>query len=271
MKSIVLPEIVAIGTYNAQVVFKNKSVSPNRKTAMFELELPLEAGGITYMDDTSNPISPHTVICAKPGQLRHTRLPFKCYYVHMMVSEGPLFETLSSFPNYIELKNAGEIGEIFISLCEYYKEGTAKEELMIQSLLLKLIFLLEQRVIALTKKHPPRPSNQRAVERTLRYIGENLSGDLTLATLAARANFSPIYFHKLFRASTGKNLREYVEEQRMKRAADLLTSTDKTLAQIAYECGFSSQSHFSFAFKRKMKRTPREYAKEIQLKYEKMS
>ena len=270
MKSIVLPEIVAIGTYNAQVVFKNKALSPKRKTTMFELELPIEAGGITYIDDTSHPVSPHTVICAKPGQLRHTRLPFKCYYVHMMVGEGRLFETLSSLPDYIELKQAREIEEIFVSLCEYYGNGTAKEDVMIQSLLLKLIFLLDQRALSLKEKHHPKRNNQRVIEQTLRYIEEGLSGDLSLATLAARVNFSPIYFHKLFRASTGKNLREYVEEQRMKRAADLLTSTDKTLTQIAYECGFSSQSHFSFAFKRKMKRTPREYAKEIQLKYEKM-
>lgn len=271
MESIILPEIVAIGAYNAQVVLKNKLISPSRKTTMFELELPLEAGGISYMDDTSHPIRENTVICAKPGQRRHTKLPFKCYYVHMIVNQGQIFDTLSSFPNYIELNDANEIKETFVSLCEYYNSGTSKEDIMIQSLLLKLIFMLDQRVTARHKSHRPSPGNQRAVERVIRYIEENLSGDLTLATLAAEAGFSPVYFHKLFRASTGKNLREFIEEHRIKKAVDLLTSTDKTLAQIAYDCGFSSQSHFSFAFKRKMKRTPREYAKDIQLKYEKMS
>ena len=38
-------------------------------------------------------------------------------------------------------------------------------------------------------------------------------------------------------------------------------------AQIAYECGFSSQSYFSYAFKRSMRYPPREYAKKIVAHY----
>jgi AraC-like DNA-binding protein len=63
-------------------------------------------------------------------------------------------------------------------------------------------------------------------------------------------------------------LREFVEEQRLQKAINLLISTDMTLSEIAYECGFSSQSYFSSVFKQKMKITPREYAKKIQQKYE---
>ena len=62
-------------------------------------------------------------------------------------------------------------------------------------------------------------------------------------------------------------IHEYVEEQRIKKAANMLITTDYTLAEIAYECGFSSQSYFSYAFKRKMNKTPREYAKEVFERY----
>ena len=271
MKQIVLPEIVTIGIYNLQSAMKNKLVSPNRKTTLFELELPLEDGGISYIDDSSHPVRENTVICAKPGQLRHTRSPFKCYYIHMIVSQGPLLEALSSFPNFVELTDAREIRKIFSSLCEYYHGGTAKNELMVQSLLLKLIFLLEQKVALLKTNHRPKPSNQTVIEQTLRYINEHLTEELSLSSLSEQVHFSPIYFHKLFKRSVGKNLREYVEEQRIKKAIDLLISTDKTLTQIAYECGFSSQSHFSCVFKKKMQLPPREYAREYHLKYEKKS
>ena len=87
--------------------------------------------------------------------------------------------------------------------------------------------------------------------------------------MAEYASFSPIHFHNCFRRATGKNLREYVEEERIRRALGLLVGTDLTLAQIAYECGFSSQSYFSAAFKRKMKLPPREYVRETKKKYEK--
>ena len=47
-----------------------------------------------------------------------------------------------------------------------------------------------------------------------------------------------------------------------------MMSTGMTLTQIAYECGFSSQAYFSYAFKRKMKSPPREYVNSILKKYE---
>ena len=64
-------------------------------------------------------------------------------------------------------------------------------------------------------------------------------------------------------------LREYVEDRRIRKAVNLLVETDLTLSEIAYECGFSSQSYFSYAFKKKMNLTPREYAKEIYNRYDK--
>ena len=99
------------------------------------------------------------------------------------------------------------------------------------------------------------------------YIKENLTEDLSLKKLSQFAGFSPIHFHNCFKASTGITLHEYVEEQRIKKAANMLITTDYTLAEIAYECGFSSHSYFSYAFKRKMNKTPREYAKEVFERY----
>ena len=77
--------------------------------------------------------------------------------------------------------------------------------------------------------------------------------------ISARFNLSPIHFHNIFKVAVGSTLRDYLEEQRIKKAINLLTSTDYTLTKIAFECGFSSQSYFSYVFKRKMKVTPREY------------
>jgi len=47
-----------------------------------------------------------------------------------------------------------------------------------------------------------------------------------------------------------------------------LTTTDYSLTKISFECGFSSQSYFSCVFKRRMKKTPREYEKDIRSRYE---
>ena len=267
MNKIVLPQIVAIGIYNAQIAIKNRTVSKNRKTTMFELELPIGSGGMSYINDESHPINENTVICAKPGQIRHTRLPFKCYYIHMIAREGELLNALSTLPNYIDLSDTEPIKEIFISLCEHCNTGTATDDILLQSLILRLIYILSKSSVSVIRA-TPKSNNHKAIERTLEYINNNLSADLTLEGLASAANFSAIYFHKLFKSSTGKTLHEYVEDQRIKKSINLLISTDMTLGQIAYECGFSSQSYFSYAFKKKSGLTPRQYAKQLQLKYE---
>ena len=59
------------------------------------------------------------------------------------------------------------------------------------------------------------------------------------------------------------------EISHLHKAVELLISTEMTLTEIAYECGFSSQSYFSYVFKKRMKLAPRAYAKKIALKYEK--
>ena len=105
------------------------------------------------------------------------------------------------------------------------------------------------------------------IEDTLEYIRENLTSEMDLGFLANRASFSKIYFHKLFKASTGRTIHQYIEEQRIKKAINLMISTDMTLSQVAYECGFSSQSYFCYAFKRNTGLTPRAYTKEVAKQY----
>jgi AraC-like DNA-binding protein len=266
MKEIILPQIVTIGIFNSQITRKNQTVSKKRKTTMFELELPIIDGGTAFVDDEVNPITENTVICIKPGQSRHTRFPLKCYYAHVVVTKGSIFDTLSSLPNFIPVVNKEEIKNIFSSLYEHYISGTESDDILIQSLVLKLVYLLNKN--AQRNAKTIKNSNRlQVIEDTIKYVNEHLCEDLSLEKLASKAGFNAIYFHKLFKAATRKRLHAFVEEQRVKKSINLLISTDMTLTQIAYECGFSSQSYFSYAFKRRMKQTPRQYAKTISVKY----
>ena len=267
MKTAVLPEIVATGIYNSQHVAKNRSISPNRKTAMFEIELPIEDGGISYIGNTPHAITQNLVICAKPGQMRHTQFPFKCYYIHMIVSDEQLCNMLMSLPDFIEISFTERIRNVFEKLCEIYDVDTYENNLLIYSLIFELAFLLNKYSYN-SKSMGQLTNNRKIIDQTIEYINDNITTDLSLEKIAAEMNFTPTYFHKLFKSSTGKNLREYIEEQRIKKSINLMISTDMTLTQIAYECGFSSQSYFSYAFKRKMKLSPREYVKLTLKKYD---
>ena len=234
---------------------------------MFEIELPVCDGGISHIEFNAKRIVSNMLICAKPGQIRHTVFPFKCYYVHMIIHDDTLQEILINAPVFLETDMTERYHVIFERLIKCYHTFAESEALMLQSLVLELIYRISREPCGSVPKRNG-ANHAQTIERALRYIKEHLTEELTLETVSKAVSVSPVYFHNLFKKAVGRTLRVYVEEQRIKKAANLLLSSNDTLTQIAFECGFSSQSYFSCVFKRKMKMTPREYVKEIYEKYE---
>ncbi|MBE7038725.1 MAG: helix-turn-helix transcriptional regulator [Ruminococcaceae bacterium] len=265
---IILPEIVSLGIYNSQFAKRNKPVTKNRKTTMFEIEIPIEKGGVSFINSDQMAIAPNMIICAKPGQMRHTRFPFKCYYIHMIINKGFLYDSLMDVPNYIKTEKYDKYLSIFERMCKYYETSLDNDEIFLHSLILELIYTLVSESEKIIFRENIKSNNYRTLEKAMNYIKNNITSNLSLENVSSHAGFSPIHFHNMFKASTGQTLREYVEDIRIKKAVNMLVTTDYTLTKIAYECGFSSQSYFSYAFKRKMKTAPREYAKNIFKKYD---
>ncbi|MBR5295609.1 MAG: helix-turn-helix transcriptional regulator [Clostridia bacterium] len=260
-----LPKIIACGIYDAKIPLKGKSVSKKRKTSMFEIELVCGEGGISYMDAEAYPTSPRRIICAKPGQTRFTKPPFRCYYVHALLNEGELYDILMNLPNSFETLHPENYEKLFQRLVRHYDLLSEKEELLLQSIFLELIYTLKKDAY---QKEDRASFSSAAIKKALEYIGENPTEDLSLEALAQKVNLSPIHFHNLFRSAVGKTLRDYVEEQRIKKAIDQMLIGEDSLTKIAMDCGFSSQSYFSFVFRRRMGMTPRQYVKKSLEKYE---
>lgn len=263
-----LPKILKIGIYNSQKSALNTEISHDRKTTMFEIELPADKGGISYINENAMAIVPNMIICAKPGQIRHTKFPFKCYYIHICLENGLLYDTLMNTPEFLLTENCEYYKEIFVNLYRFYDDRIPNNEIMIQSLILELIYSISKEADNKVQRSNIKPHHQQIIAKSLKYIEENLSDDLSLEKVATAVQLSPIHFHNCFKATVGKTLRDYVEEQRINKAQNLLLSTEDSLTEIAFECGFSSQSYFSYVFKRRMKKTPREYAQEVFNKYE---
>jgi AraC-like DNA-binding protein len=78
-------------------------------------------------------------------------------------------------------------------------------------------------------------------------------------------NTSFMKLKQLFVKMYGKTLYDYFNEQKMKAAREILISTDKNIAEIAYEFGFANPSNFSAAFKRNFKSSPNECRQQLKL------
>ena len=110
----------------------------------------------------------------------------------------------------------------------------------------------------------PTPKNYRGLapaklENVIDYIQTYLDLNLGLEELANLSDLSPYYFSRLFKESTSTTPYQYISQQRMERAKQLLEDTDIAVAEIALRCGFSSQSSFATAFRKAVGVTPRVY------------
>jgi AraC-like DNA-binding protein len=97
---------------------------------------------------------------------------------------------------------------------------------------------------------------------SMSYIQLNLSNNLTVEQLAARANQNKDYFSKQFLAHTGLRPLNYIHEKKIERAQYLIATTDKTFLEIAIDTGFANLPHFSKIFKQIVSLTPGEYHRE---------
>jgi len=98
----------------------------------------------------------------------------------------------------------------------------------------------------------------------LNYINDNLDRPIKLNDIAKPLDMSQYYFCHLFKESTGVSPYKYVIQQRVEKAKNLIQNSQLSLADIAYKCGFSSQSQMTQHFRRCVGVTPRVYSLKCQ-------
>ncbi|MGH8372109.1 MAG: helix-turn-helix domain-containing protein [Gammaproteobacteria bacterium] len=97
------------------------------------------------------------------------------------------------------------------------------------------------------------------IDKTIKFIDENLDQDLSLEQLANVAHLSLYYFLRQFKTICGMTPHQYVLKSRIKRAKHLLAATRYSIVEISQMTGFVSQSHFANVFKAQAGVTPRAF------------
>ena len=94
------------------------------------------------------------------------------------------------------------------------------------------------------------------IEDARRLLATNAHEPLRLAIIADKLACSPFHLCRLFRKVTGLTLHQYREQIRLRRALSFIES-GMDLTSVALEAGYSSHSHFTFAFRRTFGTTPK--------------
>ena len=102
-------------------------------------------------------------------------------------------------------------------------------------------------------------SKNEIIDKAIKIINEEYNKGLGLEDLADKLHLSKNYLCSLFKEETGFTFCQYLNTLKTNKAKKLLLEDKKTLEYISYECGFSSQPHFTMTFKKYTGKTPKEY------------
>ena len=94
------------------------------------------------------------------------------------------------------------------------------------------------------------------------YIHSHYAENIGRNEIGAAFYLVPEYLSKLYKKSTGVNLKDYINDYRMEQAKKLLQSSKKTVGEIAADVGFDNLSYFSTLFKKNTGMTPLEYRRQ---------
>ncbi|GLY93887.1 AraC family transcriptional regulator [Actinoplanes sp. NBRC 103695] len=106
---------------------------------------------------------------------------------------------------------------------------------------------------------PSAPAAQTGLGEVLQWLEAHVERDLTLADVAARAGLSTRTLNRRFRDETGHTPMQWVNAVRVRRAQELLQSTDHGVDRIAHLVGFASPAQFRLQFKRHSGVPPQSY------------
>ncbi len=102
------------------------------------------------------------------------------------------------------------------------------------------------------------------VENAKHFIATHLTQEISAEDIAKEVGVSTSHLSHLFKSHTGKSMQEYILEERIEAAKQLLATTDRTISQIASLLSFCGQAYFTLVFRRHTGITPGEYRKQNQ-------
>lgn len=247
------------GAFDSRIKFPRVIKTEVRTVECYEVELYVEdQTGISFINGKAVHLKKGTLLCVKPGQNRCSQLHFKCLYFHLETKDPQLVRLLGGLPDACVLADFSVLEELFRKLIRLDADSFPEERILQQSCLLELLYALSP----YTAHHAGNYAHRQTMLHIERYIRDNLTEDLSLDGLAAAANLSPSYFHKLFCSHFAMTPGDFVLQCRVSAAKSMLVEGSLPLSEVAERCGFASQSYFNYRFKQVVGATPLQYRRD---------
>lgn len=145
------------------------------------------------------------------------------------------------------------------SMIDHYQKISCQDSLTIYALIFQLIVQIPEQ---LWKEH----SVDYRVMKVIKHIDVYYAQPLSNSDLATIANMAPNSFLRLFKASTGFTIQNYIQNKRVEKAILSMHNENLSIEEIAEQNGFCDRFNFSKVFKRQVNVSPAQYRKQHTLK-----
>ncbi|MBE6761031.1 MAG: AraC family transcriptional regulator [Ruminococcaceae bacterium] len=130
-----------------------------------------------------------------------------------------------------------------------------------------LVICIFLKILKMTPKTSGKPpADERPIQAALLYIHMHFRENPKLSEVAKIAHYNASHFSNTFHKELGTTYCDYLNTLKISYAKELLISTSLKIADICYECGFTSHSNFLRLFKEKLGLSPMQFRKRAVVK-----
>ena len=168
--------------------------------------------------------------------------------------------------NYLDFIPHAEESESKNSICDLFESMTRimlapgpGDGYFFQGYVCRLLNLLCQKDLFITRPIMLGTESESRIFSEITQLLEENNGRITREILVRKLRYSGSYLNQIVHTYTGMNITQYSLHFTLKRAAQLLTATDRTVSDIIVELGFSNRTYFYAEFQKQFGVSPRTY------------
>lgn len=257
-------KIVKYGLYDSKKEYPATKETAPRTVKAFEFDyiLTCSKNATSFIENEHCKLTPHTLVFRKPGEISHSILHYTCYCLHIEIApDSSVFQELMKFPCYFFIIDKERYQTLFIDLFRHLvKDEQSAQSYYTSAKLLELVYFLKKDMqLNIQSKNYSLIKESLCVQKAVAFMKENFSHEISLEVLGGIVGYSPNHFRNVFSSIMKISPQKYLEKIRVDYAKFLLAKNEISIADIAYECGFSSQAYFSKIFKQVVLLTPNQF------------